>query len=67
MCVKLPPENLNPSPYPLHLTSTYICGVTIALRVSGYNCIIKLIRSNMFMTLIDGGTKYLFVMISSTT
>ena len=30
MCVKLSPGDLNPSPCPTHLTSTYICGVTIA-------------------------------------
>ena len=35
MCVKLPPKDLNPSLYPLHLTSTYIYGVTIAPRVHG--------------------------------
>ena len=31
--VKLPPRDLNPSPYPPHPTSTYICRVTIASRV----------------------------------
>ena len=35
MCVKLPPENLNPNSYPPHPTSIYTCGVTIALRVCG--------------------------------
>ena len=35
MCVKLPPKNLNPVPYPPHSTSTYTCGVTIAQRVCG--------------------------------
>ena len=25
MCVKLPPEDLNPDPYPPHPTSTYTC------------------------------------------
>ena len=35
MCVKLPPENLNPGPYPLHLTNTYTCRVITALRVCG--------------------------------
>ena len=29
MCVKLPFENLNPGPCPLHLTNTYTSGVTI--------------------------------------
>ena len=34
MRVKLPLENLNPSPYPPpHFTSTYTYGVTITLRV----------------------------------
>ena len=31
MCVKLPPENLNPIPYPPYLISTYICEVTLIL------------------------------------
>ena len=35
MCVKLSPRDLNPNPCPPHLTCTYICGVTIALRVCG--------------------------------
>ena len=37
MCVKLPPRDLNPDPYPLHPTSTYTCGVTTAPRVYGGN------------------------------
>ena len=35
MCVKLPPRDLNPDPYPPHPTSTYTCGVTIAPSVCG--------------------------------
>ena len=35
MCVKFPPGDLNPSPYPSHLTSTYTYKVTIALKVCG--------------------------------
>ena len=35
MCVKLPPGNLNPASYPLHLTSIYTCRVTTAPRVRG--------------------------------
>ena len=35
MCVKLPPGDLNPDSYPLHLISTYTYGVTIAPRVCG--------------------------------
>ena len=35
MCVKLPPEDLNPSHCPPHFTNTYTCGVTIALRMYG--------------------------------
>ena len=35
MCMKLPPENLNPGPYPQHTTNIYICGVTTELRVRG--------------------------------
>ena len=31
--MKLLPENLNSDPYPPHLTSTYTCKVTTALRV----------------------------------
>ena len=33
MCVKLPLGDLNPNPYPLHLTSIYTCRVTIMSRV----------------------------------
>ena len=33
MCVKLSPRDLNHIPCPPHPTSTYTCGVTIALRV----------------------------------
>ena len=33
MSVKLPLGDLNLSPCPPHLTSTYTCGVTIASRV----------------------------------
>ena len=32
MCVKLPPRNLNPSPYFSHLASTYTYAVTITPR-----------------------------------
>jgi len=35
MCVKLSPGDLNLSPYPLHPTNTYTCGVTTKLRVHG--------------------------------
>ena len=35
MCVKLPPKDLKPNPYPPHPTSTYACGVTITPRVCG--------------------------------
>ena len=35
MCVKLPPENLNPGPYPLHPTCIYTCRVITAPRVHG--------------------------------
>ena len=33
MYVKLPPRDLDPDICPLHPTSTYTCGVTIAPRV----------------------------------
>ena len=33
MCVELFPGDLNPSPYPPHLTSTYTCRVTTTPRV----------------------------------
>ena len=39
MCAKLPPRDLNPAPCPLHLTSTYTYGVTIAPRMCGGNII----------------------------
>ena len=35
MCVKFPPEDLNPDPYPPHLTSIYTCKVTTAPMVCG--------------------------------
>ena len=35
MCVKLSPENLNPSSYPPHLISNYNCRMTIAPRMCG--------------------------------
>ena len=35
MCVKFPPGDLNPGPYPPHPTSTYTYGVTIAQRMCG--------------------------------
>ena len=35
VCVKLPSRDLNPGLYPLQPTSTYTCGVTIALKVCG--------------------------------
>ena len=37
MCVKLPPRNLNPNPYPQYPTNTYTYGVTIALKVCDDN------------------------------
>ena len=33
--MKLSPIDLNSGPFPPHLTSTYICGVTIALKMCG--------------------------------
>ena len=47
MCVKLPPRDLNPGPYPPHPTSIYICEVTTALRVHGENKILE--RENKWM------------------
>ena len=38
MYVKLPPEDLNPNPYPLHPTSTYTCRVTTAPRCTVVAC-----------------------------
>ena len=40
MCVKLPSGDLNPGPCPPHPTSTYTCGVTIALKVCGGRIVI---------------------------
>ena len=45
MYVKLPPRDLNPDPYPPHLTSTYTCGVTIAPRVCGDTTFLENIKS----------------------
>ena len=33
MCVKLPPGDLNPDPYPPHSTNIYTCRVTIAPKM----------------------------------
>ena len=33
MCIKFPPEDLNLSPCPPHLPSTYTCGVIITPKV----------------------------------
>ena len=35
MCVKFPPGDLKPGPYPPQPTSAYTCGVTTAPRVRG--------------------------------
>ena len=35
MCVKLPSEDLNPDPYPSHLTNTYTCEVTTSTAPKG--------------------------------
>ena len=35
MCMKLPPEDLNPDPCPPHSTSIYTCRMTIAPRMRG--------------------------------
>ena len=35
ICIKFSPEDLNPSPYPLHPISTYIYEVTIAPKMCG--------------------------------
>ena len=37
MCVKFPPENLNPNLCPPHPTMTYTCRVTIASKMCGGN------------------------------
>ena len=35
MCVKFPPGDLNPDPYPPHPTNIYTCEMTTALRICG--------------------------------
>ena len=35
MCVKLPPRDLNPGPYPAHPTGIYTCEVTTTPRIRG--------------------------------
>ena len=37
LCLKLPPENLNPDSYPSHPISTYTCRMTIVSRVLNGN------------------------------
>ena len=54
MYVKFPPRDLNPSPYPSHFTSTYTCGVTIALRVYGDIFFFFLMRKHHFGSYILG-------------
>ena len=41
MCVKLPPGDLNPNPYPSHPTSTYTYGVITAPRMHGGSLFLK--------------------------
>ena len=57
MRVKSPPENLKSGFCPLYHTRTYICGVTIILRVRGY----------LFILLVKGNCKishvYVFFII----
>ena len=38
MCVKFSLGDLNPGPYPPHLTCTYTCGVIIAPKICGGEC-----------------------------
>ena len=39
MCTKLPSRDLNPDSSSLHLTNTYTCKVTIALRTCNDNTV----------------------------
>ena len=39
MCAKLPSRDLNPDSSSLHLTNTYTCKVTIALRTCDGNTV----------------------------
>ena len=50
MYVKLSPEDLNSNICPLHLTSTYTCGVTIVPKVCGGNYIVTHVL-NFFIVL----------------
>ena len=43
ICVKLSPENLNPDPFPPHLTNTYTCRVSNTPKVCGSYLLLFLI------------------------
>ena len=43
MCVKFSLGDLNPDPYPPHLTNTYICGVTILILTFSFYLFIYLL------------------------
>ena len=58
MCVKLPPENLNPDLYPPYPTNTYTCGVTTASRNIIWGLFI--ITTNNFFILFYGIMSYNF-------
>ena len=48
MCVKLPLGDLNPDPCPLHSTSIYTCGVSIAPKVciNAYHVLLIILVTN---------------------
>ena len=58
MYVKFSPGDLNDDPCPPHPTSTYTCGVTIALRVCG-NIYLFLRKGSMHIIMIDYSKKLL--------
>ena len=53
MCIKLSSEDLNSSLYPPHPTSTYTCGVTIALRVCDDNLLLSTLISKVSSKFLD--------------
>ena len=62
MCVKFPPGDLNPSPYPPHPTSTYICGVITAPRVRGGITTTNLFYFILFFLVKENGGLYGYIL-----
>ena len=65
ICVKFPPRDLNPTPYPSHHISTYTCGVTIAPMV--YGGVFEYIWHNMTCRKSTNTNYYAYIKIQKLT